>query len=160
MTSLSLLVGRTAVYIFIYNDSHPSLKHQHASHRGNLQLWTFTISEDRVEVSHNAALHRGVQCLLFSEVFFKSNDIIHSRVIPNYSFWQTVKTKMKCCTMQHPIMVHTVYCPPRQHIAQSMVHTEVTPTLTNSEYPDEVPHNAASHQGPHCLLSNKLKTIP
>ena len=35
MTSLSLLVGRTAVYIFIYNDSHPSLKHQYASHRGN-----------------------------------------------------------------------------------------------------------------------------
>ena len=27
-----------AVYIFIYNDSHPSLKHQHASHRGNFQL--------------------------------------------------------------------------------------------------------------------------
>ena len=67
---------------------------------------------------------------------------------------------MKRCTMQHPIMVHTVYGPPRQHISQSMVHTEVTPTLTNSEDPDEVPHNAASHQGPHCLLSNKLKTIP
>ena len=62
--------------------------------------------------------------------------------------------------MQHPIMVHTVYGPPRQHISQSMVHTEVTPTMTNSEDPDEVPHNAASHQGPHCLLSNKLKTIP
>ena len=62
--------------------------------------------------------------------------------------------------MQHPIMVHTVYGPPRQHISQSMVHTEVTPTMTNSEDPDEVPHNAASHQGPHSLLSNKLKTIP
>ena len=126
MTLLSLLVGRTAVYIFIYNDSHPSLKHQHASHRGNLQLWTLTSSEDRVEVSHNAALHRGLQCLLFSEVFFKSKEIVHSRVIP-YSFWQTVKTKMKRCTMQHPIMVHTVYSPPRQHISQSMVHTEWPP---------------------------------
>ena len=62
--------------------------------------------------------------------------------------------------MQHPIMVHTVYGPPRQHISQSMVHTEVTPTMTNSEDPDEVPHNAASHQVPHSLLSNKLKTIP
>ena len=111
---------------------------------------------------HIAALHRGLQCLLFSEVFFffKSKDIIQSRVIPNYSFLQTVKTKMKCCTMQHPIMVHTVYGPPRQHISQSMVHTEVTPTMTNSEDPDEVSHNAASHQGPHNLLSNKLKTIP
>ena len=57
-------------------------------------------------------------------------------------------------------MVHTVYGPPRQHISQSMVHTEVTPTLTNNEDSDEVPHNAASHQGPHSLLSNKVKTIP
>ena len=26
---------------------------------------------------------------------------------------------------------------------------------TNSEYPDEIPHNAAFHQGLHCLLKQK-----
>ena len=31
-------------------------------------------------------------------------------------------------------------------------------TLANSEDPDEMPHNAAFHQGLHCLLRLKLSS--
>ena len=32
------------------------------------------------------------------------------------------------------------------------IRNPITGTLTNSEDPDEMPHNAAFHQDPHCLL--------
>ena len=54
---------------------------------------------------------------------------------PKWVLWQTVKTQMKCHTMYH--------------------FNRVYPAFANSEDPDEMPPNAAFHQGLHYLLRLK-----
>ena len=45
------------------------------------------------------------------------------------------------------------------HFNPSYIGNSLTDTLANSEDPDEMQHNAAFHQGLHCLLLRKPSWI-
>ena len=94
---------------------------------------TLTNGEDRDEMTHYAAFHQGLHCML------RQNQ---SSAKELYFFFEIITCNHSLCTMDSPDLT-----------ISNLMENSITGTLANSEDPDEMPHYAAFHQGLHCLLS-------
>ena len=69
---------------------------------------------------------------------------------PKWVLLQAVKSQMKCSILLHFIRVYTV-CKGKKNNVPFVFGKPQNGYFCNSEDPDEMQHNAAFHQGLHCL---------